>query len=102
MDRNTFDKLTLEQKIILWNDFCYENNWGEVVEYNDADFFNNYFNDTIEAVRAAVFGEYEYYDKYVVFGGDGNLYSFTFEHDFYKRIDIDEMLNYYKQLKEGK
>jgi hypothetical protein len=102
MDQKTFDELTLEQKIVLWNDFCYENNWGEIVEYNDADFFNNYFNDTIEAVRAAVFGDYEYHDEYVIFGGDGNLYSFTFEHDFYNKIDLNEMLNYYKQLKEGK
>lgn len=50
----------------------------EFLDYqsNDEEFFNIYFaNKPDEAVRAALYGEYEYMDEYVKFNAYGNLES---------------------------
>ena len=46
----------------------------EVYE-NDEEFFETYFSDPMEAVRATQFGNYNYSDDYVKFNGYGNLDS---------------------------
>lgn len=44
--------------------------------YNDEDFFNIYFGiNTLDAVRAVCFGDYNYSDDFVRFNGYGNLES---------------------------
>jgi hypothetical protein len=44
--------------------------------YNDEDFFNIYFGiNTLDAVRAVCFGDYNYNDDFVRFNGYGNLES---------------------------
>lgn len=48
-------------------DYCYE--------INDEDFFNVYFTEPMEAVRAVCFGEYRYSDDYVRFDVYRNLKS---------------------------
>ena len=48
----------------------------EVFE-NDEWFFEDFFSNNQEAVRAAIYGNYNYTDEYVKFDGYGNLESFN-------------------------
>ena len=49
------------------------NGWNSALDdyqYNDEDFFNTFFEGRpMEAVRAAVYGDYNYTDDYVKFEG---------------------------------
>ena len=57
------------------------NSWNNGLEhldyqYNDEEFFNVFFEGKpMEAVRAAIYGDYRYTDDYVKFDGYGNLES---------------------------
>lgn len=48
--------------------------WLEYQE-NDEDFFNIYYNNALEAVRAVCYGNYNYADEYVKINAYGNLES---------------------------
>jgi hypothetical protein len=98
MNKQTFEQLTLDEKIEVWNEFCRENRWETEIYDNDDTFFDMFFLTTpMEAVRATYYGDYDYYDDYCYFDGMGNISSFNLEHEFLSIIDIDEMLAYYAQ-----
>lgn len=61
----------LVQEINCWNGSL------DYLEYyeNNEDFFQTYFNDVFEAVRATQYGEYSFSDEYVHFNAYGNLDS---------------------------
>ncbi len=44
---------------------------------NDSEFFDTYFRDKLDAVRAVSFGEYNYYHDRVTFDEYGNLMTMT-------------------------
>jgi hypothetical protein len=69
---------------------------------NDEYFFELYFSNPAEAVRAAHFGNYNYSDDFVKFNGYGNLDSYT-EHEVEEELksSIDEILKRMEAL-EGK
>ncbi|MBO6117365.1 MAG: hypothetical protein J6P44_02355 [Bacteroidales bacterium] len=72
------ENLDEDRKIELWNNWKYENGYDDYIHINDEDFFETFFKDAMEAVRAVSFGHYNYNDDYVVFNGYGNLDSFSF------------------------
>ncbi|AYJ76426.1 hypothetical protein BSP12_240 [Bacillus phage BSP12] len=74
------------------------NGWNSALDdyqYNDEDFFNTFFEGRpMEAVRAAVYGDYNYTDDYVKFDGYGNLVSLS-EYDMEEELkeSIDEIMD---------
>ncbi len=58
---------------------------------NDSEFFDMYFNNKLEAVRAVSFGKYNYCHARVKFNGYGNLITMT-EHEYEKHLI--ENINY--------
>ncbi|WCS69639.1 hypothetical protein Goe25_02500 [Bacillus phage vB_BsuM-Goe25] len=76
------------------------NSWnGELghLDYqpNDEDFFNAYFEGrAMDAVRAAVYGDYNYTNDYVRFDGYGNLKSVS-EYDLEEELkdNMDEIMD---------
>ncbi|AGY47269.1 hypothetical protein Grass_245 [Bacillus phage Grass] len=76
------------------------NSWNSELEhldyqYNDEDFFNTYFEgEPMKAVRAAVYGDYNYTDDYVKFDGYGNLKSVS-EYDLERELEdhIEEIMD---------
>lgn len=74
-------------------DYCYE--------INDEDFFNVYFTEPMEAVRAVCFGEYRYSDDYVRFDAYRNLKSAS-KWDFNDELTAgkDEIVERYAELLE--
>lgn len=86
------ENLPINKKIGLVNEI---NSYDRTLDYlsvyeNVGDFFETFFRgDILEAIRAAVFGNYRYTDEFVRFDGYGNLESFSgfeFESDFYDAI----------------
>lgn len=76
------------------------NSWDGKLEYldyqhNDEDFFNTFFEgEPMKAVRAAVYGDYNYTDDYVKYDGYGNLVSLS-EYDMEEELkeSIDEIMD---------
>lgn len=70
---NCFDS---DQLVQLNNTYCDEQNYPDDEIYsNDANFFSEHFSDTMEAVRAVSYGDYNYTHDWVVLNGYGNLVS---------------------------
>ena len=64
------------------------NSWNGCLENldffeNDEDFFNTFFDNPMEAIRATYYGNYNYNDDYVKFNGYGNIDSYS----EYERIE---------------
>ncbi|QZA69798.1 hypothetical protein 043JT007_280 [Bacillus phage 043JT007] len=64
-------------------------------QHNDEDFFNTYFEgEPMKAVRAAVYGDYNYTDDYVKFDGYGNLVSVSaYDMEEELKENIDEIID---------
>lgn len=64
------------------------NSWNSCLENldfweNDEEFFNTFFDNPMEAIRATYYGNYNYNDDYVKFNGYGNIDSYS----EYERIE---------------
>ena len=64
------------------------NSWNSCLDYldfweNDEEFFNTFFDNPMEAIRATYYGNYNYNDDYVKFNGYGNIDSYS----EYERIE---------------
>ena len=71
----------------IHNDYCSEQNMDDFIYSNDSEFFEMFFSNPEDLLRAALYGPYEYNDEYVVFNGYGNLDSFE-EYSLLNYIDI--------------
>ena len=74
---NKINEMDTKELIYLNNTYCQENNFSddEIFENNE-DFFETFFYGKVtEAVRAAIYGQYNFSDDYVKFNGYGNLES---------------------------
>ena len=81
--------IDMVQELNSWNG-CLD--WLEFFE-NDGDFFESFFENKLDAVRATFYGDYKFNDDYVRFNGYGNLESFS-EYDMIEEIkdSIDEIV----------
>ena len=78
----------------------------EYLQYyeNDEEFFDTFFyNNPSEAVRSSYYGDYNYCDKYVKFGGYGNLKSvddYELENEYRDYIDdiTKSLLEHYEKI----
>lgn len=69
------NELSVEELIILHNEYCQHINSEDEIYDNDDEFFEVYFTKPLDAIRAVHYGEYEYTDSYVKFNGYANLES---------------------------
>lgn len=64
-----------DQRVFLYNEYAEVNDYSRIY-INNTEFFSYNFINTEEAVRAAIYGNYEFKDHYVIFDGYSNLQSF--------------------------
>lgn len=90
------DKFTIEELKNMVNEV---NSWNGELDWldyqeNDEEFFNIYYNNPIEAVRAVCYGDYNYTDDYVKINAYGNLESCD-EYEYEKEIEesADEIVD---------
>ena len=83
--------ISVVQELNGWNG-CLD--WLEFFE-NDGDFFESFFENKLDAVRATFYGDYKFNDDYVRFDGYGNLESFS-EYDM-----IEEIKAYIEEIVEN-
>ena len=84
------------------------NSWNGCLENldffeNDEDFFNTFFDNPMEAIRATYYGDYNYSDEYVKFNGYGNIDSYSEEEkneEIKNNIDdiVDNLIEYYYNI----
>lgn len=72
------NSLDTNELIQVNNSFAIENNYDSEVYMNDEEFFELYFPKSIDAVRAAFYGDYNYLHYYVRINGYGNLESLNY------------------------
>ena len=71
---------------------------------NDEEFFNTFFyNNPMEAAKTLYFGNYDYFDEYVKFDGNGNLSSaneYEVEVEYKDYIDdiVNSLLEHYEEI----
>ena len=84
------------------------NSWNGCLENldfweNDEEFFNTFFDNPMDAIRATYYGNYNYNDDYVKFNGYGNVDSYS----EYERIEeikdniddiVDNLIEYYYNI----
>jgi hypothetical protein len=72
------DGLSNDELIYLHNTYCQNaGSCDDEIYNNDEDFFETYFGNAMEAVRAVAFGDYNYSHDYIIFNGYGNLETFN-------------------------
>ena len=91
--------LDVVSELNSWN-ICFENlDFWE----NNEEFFNTFFDNPMEAIRATYYGNYNYNDDYVKFNGYGNIDSYS----EYERIEeikdnindiVDNLIEYYYNI----
>ena len=92
-----YNNCDLRSKVAIHNTYERENGYDyeKVIEVNDEDFFNLFFEGKpMEAVRAAFYGHYSYADNWVWFNAYGNLESGDYEEHLPLR-DGEEMAEWY-------
>ena len=87
---NLVKEYLLENEDVLISVVQELNGWNGCLDYlefweNDGDFFESFFENKLDEVRATFYGDYIYNDDYVRFNGYGNLESFS-EYDMIEEI----------------
>lgn len=82
MNYNTYlekwNDLDNTDKINCYNEFVTEHTYDEELFVFDEEFFNLFFDNPLDAVRAAFFGNIKNWsDEYIKFNGYGNLVSLS-------------------------
>jgi len=86
------NNMTESELIELNNRYCQVFDYCDDEIYNnDEEFFEIFFTDAMEAVRAVSFGDYKYNDDYVIFNGYGNLETFN-------RMDTDRLVEFVETM----
>ena len=88
MKKNEIREYLLNNEEILLDVVSELNSWNGCLDNldfweNDEEFFNTFFDNPMEAIRATYYGNYNYNDDYVKFNGYGNIDSYS----EYERIE---------------
>ena len=88
MKKNKIREYLLNNEDVLLDVVSELNSWNGCLENldfweNDEEFFNTFFDNPMEAIRATYYGNYNYNDDYVKFNGYGNIDSYS----EYERIE---------------
>ena len=88
MKKNEIREYLLNNEEILLDVVSELNSWNSCLENldfweNDEEFFNTFFDNPMDAIRATYYGNYNYNDDYVKFNGYGNIDSYS----EYERIE---------------
>jgi hypothetical protein len=82
-----FENLSDIEKISLWNEYCQEQQYEEIFNFDD-DFFEMFFDgkNPMEVFRLGTFSTINWSDEYIKFNGYGNLESMS-EYEAINSID---------------
>ena len=88
MKKNEIREYLLNNEDVLLEVVSELNSWNGCLENldfweNDEEFFNTFFDNPMDAIRATYYGNYNYNDDYVKFNGYGNIDSYS----EYERIE---------------
>ena len=88
MKKNEIREYLLNNEDVLLDVVSELNSWNGCLENldfweNDEEFFNTFFKNPMDAIRATYYGNYNYNDDYVKFNGYGNIDSYS----EYERIE---------------
>ena len=88
MKKNEIREYLLNNEEVLLDVVSELNSWNGCLDNldfweNDEEFFNTFFDNPMEAIRATYYGNYNYNDDYVKFNGYGNIDSYS----EYERIE---------------
>ena len=108
MKKNEIREYLLNNEDVLLDVVSELNSWNSCLENldfweNDEEFFNTFFDNPMEAIRATYYGNYNYNDDYVKFNGYGNIDSYS----EYERIEeikdniddiVENLVEYYYNI----
>lgn len=74
--KEEFYGLLFGDRLAIYNEYCSNENYDDRIEPNEEYAIREMFEDTMDALRAAQYGEYNVCDEYFKLDGCGNLESF--------------------------
>ena len=98
MKKNEIREYLLNNEETLLEVVSELNSWNGCLENldfweNDEEFFNTFFDNPMEAIRATYYGNYNYNDDYVKFNGYGNVDSYSeYEKNEEIKDNIDDIV----------
>ena len=108
MKKNEIREYLLNNEDVLLDVVSELNSWNGCLDNldfweNDEEFFNTFFDNPMEAIRATYYGNYNYNDDYVKFNGYGNIDSYSEEEkneEIKNNIDdiVDNLIGYYYNI----
>lgn len=90
-----------EKLIDLWNECCTETRADDYVSILNEDFIDEHFTKPSEAVRAAIYGEFSWADKYIYLDGYANLQTFDYLDSEKSPIDFDALLDWLERTMDA-
>ena len=108
MKKNEIREYLLNNEETLLDVVSELNSWNGCLDNldfweNDEEFFNTFFDNPMDAIRATYYGNYNYNDDYVKFNGYGNIDSYS----EYERIEeikdniddiVENLVEYYYNI----
>lgn len=102
--KEEFYGLLFGDRLTIYNEYCSEENPDDRIEPNEEYALAEVFEERIDALRAAQYGDYNVSDEYFMLNGCGNLESFgplgAMEHIEEHLDDIYEEPKYWKDYIE--
>ena len=96
-----FLELMMDERLSIYNRYCEEYDIEDKIEDNEDYNLEEYFDTKLDAIRAALYGDYRVTDEYFKIDGRGNLESFcdldAMEHINDKLDDIYEHPEFWKE-----
>ncbi len=92
--REQLEDTDFDTMLEAYNFYCGENSYEEFLN-NDEELFETYFKNSLEAVRATHYGDYNFAHDYVKFNGYGNLDSYN---DFEVELEILEDTSFHNYI----
>ena len=108
MKKSKIREYLLNNEDVLLDVVSELNSWNSCLDNldfweNDEEFFNTFFDNPMEAIRATYYGNYNYNDDYVKFNGYGNIDSYS-EYEKIEEIKdniddiVENLVEYYYNI----
>lgn len=86
----------IEFVIRLWNCYCDDIHMYDDKIYNNDEDFMNLFTP-MEVAQKIHFGDYNYYDSWISFDGNGNFLTYAYSSEILRLLSLQEMIDWYNQ-----
>lgn len=91
--KSELQDVEFDELLAAYNEYCFNSSCEEYF-LNDEEFFELFFENKMDLVRAIKYGDYNFNDDFVQFNGYGNIDSFSQYQVKEQILDNDDFINF--------